>query len=156
MSAFGNDPGSPQERITYFTTAAAEAPAGDPRKPGDPDRLHTTRGLPDGDGRLDHGAPAGEVRHGATVYDIRSLGAHAALKAAGFTNNAALVGNGLEPAAKALVDANDPIMVGTVDPGEQNGGKFSIPLALDILAGKPFPTATFIPVCVYCGKRCGK
>lgn len=67
-----------------------------------------------------------------------------------------LVGNGLEPAAKALVDASDPIMVATLDPGEQNGGKYVIPLALDILAGKPVPTATYIPVSAYCGKRCGK
>ena len=81
--------------------------------------------------------PQAKYVTGATVYDIRSLGAHAALKAAGFRDNAALVGNGLEPAAKALVDGNDPIMVATLDPGEQNGGKYVIPLALDILAGRP-------------------
>ena len=100
--------------------------------------------------------PQAKYITGATVYDIRSLGAYAALKAAGFKDNAVLVGNGLEPAAKALVDGNDPIMVSTLDPGEQNGGKYVLALAEDILAGKPVPTGTFIPVSAYCGKRCGK
>ena len=56
----------------------------------------------------------------------------------------------------ALVKAGDPIMAGEIDPGEQNGGKFVVPLALDILAGKAVPTSTFIPVSVYCANRCGK
>jgi ribose transport system substrate-binding protein len=156
LSAFGNDPGSPQERITFFTTQLQKLL---PALPKDnvtlidcTDTANCRTAMAD----WITAHPQAKFVTGATVYDIRSLGAHAALKAAGFTNNAALVGNGLEPAAKALVDANDPIMVGTEDPGEQNGGRFSIPLALDILAGKAVPTATYIPVSVYCGKRCGK
>jgi ABC-type sugar transport system substrate-binding protein len=155
-SAFGNDPGSPQERITFFTTQLQKLLPGLPKDNvtlldcADTAACRTAMA----DWITAH--PQAKFVTGATVYDIRSLGAHAALKAAGFTNNAILVGNGLEPAAKALVDGNDPIMVGTEDPGEQNGGRYSIPLALDILAGKAVPTATYIPVSVYCGKRCGK
>jgi len=156
VSAFGNDPGSPQERITYFTTQLRKLIPG---IPADHSTLLDCNTTPDcrtamADWITAH--PQAKNITGATVYDIRSLGAHAALKAAGFSKNAVLVGNGLEPAAKALVDANDPIMVSTLDPGEQNGGKFVIPLALDILAGKPVPTGTYIPVKPYCGKRCGK
>jgi len=111
VSAFGTDPGSPQERITYFTT--------EPRKliPGIPANQVTLldcNTTPDcrtamADWITAH--PQAKYITGATVYDIRSLGAYAALKAAGFKDNALLVGNGLEPAAKALVDQNDPIMV---------------------------------------------
>jgi ABC-type sugar transport system substrate-binding protein len=155
-SAFGNDPGSPQERITYFTTELQKLLPGLPKDNVTLIDCSDTAACRTAMADWITAHPQAKFVTGATVYDIRSLGAHAALKAAGFTNNAALVGNGLEPAAKALVDANDPIMVGTEDPGEQNGGRFSIPLALDILAGKAVPTATYIPVSVYCGKRCGK
>lgn len=156
VSAFGNDPGSPEERITYFTKQLQKLLPGLPKNQvtlldcADTPACRTAMS----DWLTAH--PQAKFVTGATVYDIRSLGAHAALKAAGFKDNAALVGNGLEPAAKALVDAGDPIMVSTLDPGEQNGGKYVIPLALDILAGKPVPTATYIPVSAYCGKRCGK
>ena len=156
VSAFGKDPGSPEERITYFTTQLQKLLPGLPKNQvtlidcGDTAACRTAMA----DWLTAH--PQAKFVTGATVYDIRSLGAHAALKAAGYKDNAALVGNGLEPAAKALVDGNDPIMVATLDPGEQNGGKFVIPLALDILAGKAVPTATYIPVSPYCGKRCGK
>jgi ABC-type sugar transport system substrate-binding protein len=155
-SAFGNDPGSPQERITYFTKQLQKLLPGIPKNQvtlldcADTPTCRTAMA----DWLTAH--PQARYVTGATVYDIRSLGAHAALKAAGFGDRAILVGNGLEPAAKALVDAGDPIMVATLDPGEQNGGKFVIPLALDILAGKAVPTATYIPVKPYCGKRCAR
>ena len=155
-SAFGSDPGSPEERITYFTKQLQKLLPGLPKNQvtlldcADTPACRTAMA----DWLTAH--PQAKYVTGATVYDIRSLGAHAALKAAGFKSNAALVGNGLEPAAKALVNGNDPIMVATLDPGEQNGGKFVIPLALDLLAGKAVPTATYIPVSAYCGKRCGR
>ena len=156
VSAFGNDPGSPQERITYFTTELRKKIPGIPANQVTLLDCNTTPDCRTAMADWITAHPQAKYITGATVYDIRSLGAYAALKAAGFSKNALLIGNGLEPAAKALVDQNDPIMVSTLDPGEQNGGKFVIPLAMDILAGKPVPTGTFIPVSPYCGKRCGK
>ena len=101
--------------------------------------------------------PQAKYITGATVYDIRSLGAYAALKAAGFKDNAVLVGNGLEPAAKALVDAERPdhgldARSGRAERREVRACRSR----MDILAGKPVPTGTYIPVSPYCGKRCGK
>jgi len=156
VSAFGNDPGSPQERITYFTTELRKLLPGIPANQVTLLDCNTTPDCRTAMADWITAHPQAKYITGATVYDIRSLGAYAALKAAGFKDNAVLVGNGLEPAAKALVDGNDPIMVSTLDPGEQNGGKYVLALAEDILAGKPVPTGTFIPVSAYCGKRCGK
>lgn len=156
ISAFGSAPGSAQERITAFTPELRKLLPGIPASNVAYLDCNTTPACRTAMADWITAHPQAKYITGDTVYDIRSLGAYAALKAAGFSTNALLIGNGKEPAGVALVKAGDPIMAGEIDPGEQNGGKFVIPLAMDILAGKPVPTQTYIPVTVYCANRCGK
>jgi ABC-type sugar transport system substrate-binding protein len=156
ISVFGSAPGSAQERITAFTPELRKLLPGIPANQVTYLDCNTTPACRTSMADWITAHPQAKYIVGDTVYDIRSLGAYAALKAAGFKDNALLVGNGKEPAAVALVKANDPIMVATLDPGEQNGGKYVVALAEDILAGKPVPTGTFIPVTAYCANRCGK
>jgi ABC-type sugar transport system substrate-binding protein len=156
VSEFGNGPGSAQERITAFSTELRKLLPGIPASHVTLLDCNTTPICRSDMSDWITAHPQAKYVTGDTVYDIRSLGAYAALKAANFGKNALIIGNGDEPAAKALVKAGDPINAAEIDANEQIGGEYVIPLVEDILAGKPVPSSTFIPVTVDCANRCGK
>ncbi|PWU24070.1 MAG: hypothetical protein C5B48_07550 [Candidatus Rokuibacteriota bacterium] len=153
LSAFGNAPGSAQERVTSYVNQLTKVVKGIT-----PD--HTAvLDCPDtagcrsvmADWLTSH--PEAKFITGDAVNDQRELGIYDALKAAGFTNNAVLVGIGEEPAAVTLIDQHDPMYVGSVQYFPERRGLFAVPLAQDIAHDQPVPQALYIPLGVYSGKQ---
>ena len=74
-----------------------------------------------------------------TIADIYAVGAGNAAKASGRVGQVFASGVAGSTEAVALIQANDPVFVGSVDFGFQNWGKVIVPLMMDSLEGKVVP-----------------
>jgi ABC-type sugar transport system substrate-binding protein len=153
VSAFGTAPGSAQERVTAYIDRLTTL------LPGITKDRTAVLDCPDTAGCRSVMAdwltahPQAKFVTGDAVNDQRALGMQAALKAAGFSSNALIIGIGEEPAAVTLIDQGDTIYQGTVQYFPERRGLFAVPLAQDIANDKPVPKSVYVPLGVYSGPK---
>lgn len=80
----------------------------------------------------------------AAINDPCALGALQAFRDAGREEHCAIVGQNASPEAHAELSRKNSRLVGSVRYFPERYGEGVIPLALDLLAGRPVPPATFV------------
>ena len=80
----------------------------------------------------------------AAINDPCALGALEAFRNAGREEQCAIVGHNASPEAHAELAKKESRLVGSVGYFPERYGEGVIPLALDLLAGRPVPPATFV------------
>ncbi len=80
----------------------------------------------------------------AAINDPCALGALQAFRDAGREEHCAIVGHNASPEAHAELSTKGSRLIGSVGYFPERYGEGVIPLALDLLAGRPVPPATFV------------